>query len=75
MDTPPLTRLARVVVDEMSQAGLSENAVAQRTAIPRSTLKRRLVSGDFTHAELWAVANLLDTTPADLMARAEQVPA
>jgi hypothetical protein len=75
MDNPPLTRLARVVVDEMSQVGLSENAVSKSTAIPRSTLKRRLLTGDFTHGELWAVARLLDTTPADLMARAEQVPA
>lgn len=70
MDSP-LTRLAAVVSVALNDAGLSENTASERAGIPRSTLKRRLVTGDFTYGELWKVADLLETTPAKLQAEAE----
>jgi len=68
----PLTPLARVVNVALNDAGLSENAASERTGIPRSTLKRRLITGDFTYGELWKVADVLKTTPAKLHALAEE---
>lgn len=71
----PLTRLAEVVTADLNAAGISENSASERTGIARSTLKRRLTTGDFTYGELWKIADLLQTTPAKIQARAEQVAA
>lgn len=68
----PLTRLAEVVTVALNDAAISENAASERTGIPRSTLKRRLVTGDFTLGELCKVADLLGTTHIELQARAEK---
>lgn len=68
----PLTPLADEVRAALTAAGLSENAAAQLSAIPRTTLKRRLVVGDFTYGELWSLADILKTTPAKIVARAEK---
>jgi len=68
----PLTPLAQVVTVALNDAGLSENTTAKRTGIPRSTLRRRLMTGDFHYeTELWPVARLLSTTPSALVALAE----
>ena len=68
----PLIHLGEVVTVALNHAGLSENTASKRSGIPRQTLRRRLITGDFKHGELWQIATLLDTTPADLMARAEK---
>ena len=68
----PLKPLAEVVRVALNEAGHSENIASELTGIPRSTLKRRLVTGDFTYGELWKIADLLNTTPAKLNARAER---
>ena len=68
----PLNRLAEVVRVALNDAGYSENTASERAGISRSTLKRRLVTGDFTYGELWKVADLLNTTPAKLQALAEK---
>jgi lambda repressor-like predicted transcriptional regulator len=68
----PLTRLAEVVNVALNDAGLSENAASKRTGIPRSTLKSRLVTGNFRYGELWAIADVLQTTPSKLQAQAEK---
>jgi len=70
--TNPLKPLAEVVRVALNEAGHSENIASELTGIPRSTLKRRLVTGDFTYGELWKIADLLNTTPAKLNARAER---
>ena len=45
----------------------SVNWLASETAIPRTTLIRRLKNGDFTVTELFAVARALDLDPASLV--------
>lgn len=52
----------------MEAGGWSEKAMAEATAIPRVTLRRRLAGGAFTIPELHAVANTLGTTVASLTA-------
>lgn len=49
--------------NRMTAMGLSENALADRTAIPRMTLRRRLVDTDsMTLAEVERIALALDTS-------------
>ena len=67
----PLTPLAQVVRIALNDADLSENTASIRSGIPRQTLRRRLVTGDFKYGELQQIAGVLNTTPAELMARAE----
>ena len=52
---------------------MSEHRAAELTGIPRPTLERRLVTGDFTISELAAVADVVGATMSALLARAEQV--
>lgn len=68
----PTTPLGEVVATALDDAGLSENAAAKQSGIPRETLRRRLVTGNFTHGELWSIAEVLGTTPAALVAKAER---
>ena len=68
----PLTPLAQVVRIALNDADLSENTASIRSGIPRQTLRRRLVTGDFKYGELQQIAGVLNTTPAELMARAEK---
>ena len=68
----PLTPLAQVVRIALNDADLSENTASIRSGIPRQTLRRRLVTGDFKYGELQQIAGILDTTPAELLARAER---
>lgn len=49
---------------------LNVNAVAVAALMPRSTLKRRLIDGDFTVSELQRVASALDLDPAELLKNA-----
>lgn len=68
-----MTRTAQVaaaVEDARKTAGVSEEVLADRTGIARSTLKRRLAgfSPAFTVEELQAIANALDVPFADLLA-------
>jgi len=71
----PLTPLAQVVRLALNDADLSENTASILSGIPRQTLRRRLVTGDFKYGELQQVATILDTTPAALVALAEQAAA
>lgn len=68
----PLNSLAEVVRVALTDADLSENTASILSGIPRQTLRRRLVTGDFKYGELQQVAGILGTTPAELLARAEQ---
>jgi lambda repressor-like predicted transcriptional regulator len=68
----PLTPLARVVAAALDDKGISVNGASIQSGIPRETLRRRLVTGDFKHGELWRIAEVLDTTPASLVAQAEK---
>jgi lambda repressor-like predicted transcriptional regulator len=64
----PLGEVVRVT---LTSAGISENTASIQSGIPRQTLRRRLVTGDFKYGELQQVARVLNTTPAELLARAE----
>jgi predicted transcriptional regulator len=68
MDT--LNRLAVLVNDALNSRGISEVAAANATGIPRSTLKRRLITGDFTLAELERIAPIIETTTEELVTAA-----
>ncbi|MGV8973145.1 MAG: hypothetical protein ACOH10_12560 [Rhodoglobus sp.] len=52
-------RLAALVTTAMTDAGSNENALAEATQIPRSTLRRKLRTGDFLVTELCTVADEL----------------
>lgn len=67
-----LARLATVAASALAEVGISEHRAAEVTGIPRSTLRRRLATGDFTISELAAVADLVGATMSALLARAEQ---
>lgn len=66
----PLKPLGEVVRVALNDAGLSENTASKRSGIPRQTLRRRLVTGDFKYGELCEVADILNTTPEDLLIKA-----
>lgn len=68
----PLKPLGEVVRVALNDAGLSENTASKRSGIPRQTLRRRLVTGDFKYGELCEVADILNTTPEDLLAKARR---
>lgn len=71
MDTPDIA-LGRVVTEALEAAGISSNAAAKQTGIPRTTLLRRLDGlSPFTTTELGRVATLLGTTASALMYAAE----
>lgn len=65
-DTYP-ERVARTVGEAMKAGGWSEKALAEATRIPRVTLRRRLAGSAFTIAELYAIAQTLETTVTDLV--------
>lgn len=68
--TYPLA-LAAVVRDAMAARQVSEKAMAEATGIARTTLARRLRSGDFAVNELVLVAAHLRTTVVALTSEAE----
>ena len=63
--------LGQVVRAALADAGISENAASVQSGIPRETLRRRVITGDFRYGELQKVALVLNTTAVELMARAE----
>jgi len=74
-NTNPLTPLALVVRLALNDADLSENTASIRSGIPRQTLRRRLVTGDFKYGELQQVADILGIKPSTLVALAEELAA
>lgn len=60
-------RVALNVAEAMRAGGWSEKALAEKTGIPRVTLRRRLAGAAFNVAELAAIAAVLGTTVADLV--------
>lgn len=67
----PTEALGGVVARALGIANLSEREAAHRTNIPRSTLKRKLVTGDFTVTELASIARVLKVNVSDLIQWAE----
>ena len=65
--TTTTQQMAAVVTRALEESGISDRQAAEQTAIPRTTLARKMRSGDFTVAELDAIAQMLDTTVADLV--------
>lgn len=70
-----MTSLAAVAAAALDEVGITERRAAELTGIPRPTLERRLVTGDFTISELAAVADVVGARMSALIARAEQVSA
>jgi hypothetical protein len=68
MDTSPYPQLvAEAVKQAMADANQSELSLSEASGIPRVTLRRRLLAGNFTVSELSAIARVLGTTVADLI--------
>lgn len=63
MDTNP-TAVAQAVRQDIERIS-TINKVATATAIPYTTLNRRLATGNFTATELIAIAQFLRSDPAD----------
>ena len=61
MDNKPgrARRLAALVTTAMTNAGSNENALAEATGIPRSTLRRKLRTGGFLTTELFDITDEL----------------
>jgi lambda repressor-like predicted transcriptional regulator len=68
----PLHPLAEVVGAALGAAGISQNAASIQSGIPRETLRRRLVTGDFKYGELCRIAEVLNTTPGALATEAQE---
>jgi predicted transcriptional regulator len=65
--------LAGVVRDGLGAANLTLRDASHATGIPLTTLHRRVKGHSaFTVAELGHIADLLQTTPSTLVARAEE---
>lgn len=63
-------RVASNVAAAMEAGGWSEKALAEATAIPRVTLRRRLAGAAFNVAELAAIADTLGVPVVDLVGEA-----
>ncbi len=63
--------LAEVVNARMTQQGIKAKTLAESSGIPRTTLLRRLHTGDFTTVELASIARVLETTVVALSMEAE----
>lgn len=61
-----------IVAALMQAAGITEHALAVKTGIPLTTLRRRIAGADFTASELRKVAVALGTTAAAILAAAER---
>lgn len=71
---PTTTRitLARIVSQAITLSGIPLTRIAQKTNIPYSTLYRKLNGGgDFTFAELSAIANVIDADVVTWAAEAQ----
>ena len=73
--TDEAARLAAYLTSYIEGQGWSERDAAQHFGFTRSTLRRRLSTGDFKVYEVSLIANRLGTTSADLMQRAQGVAA
>ena len=75
MPTKTSLAVAAEVRRLMADTNTSEAALAEAATIPRVTLRRRLAGAPFTTDELFAVADVLGTTAANLIAPAQVVAA
>jgi len=57
------TGVAEAVSRLLRESGTSQAGLSEQAGIPRTTLQRRLIDGDFTITELARIALVLDTTP------------
>lgn len=76
MDTPEATSraLAGAVAEALAEAGITQREASRLTAIPLTTLSRRLTGhSPFTVLELAALASVTSTTVSILAQRAEHV--
>jgi hypothetical protein len=73
MATLPTTAEAAIITRLMEDHDprVTEHALAIRTGISLSTLRRRLAGADFTASELHKIAQALGTTASAILAEAE----
>lgn len=64
--------MAAVITDKRLALGLSQNRVADDSAIPRATFTRRLRRNDWSLDEIERIAAALNAAPSTLMAEAER---
>lgn len=66
-----IARLVALIVEMMTERGITVRELASRTKIPRTTLDRSLAGvRAFNTNELFAIADALGTLPEDLIAAA-----
>lgn len=73
MVTEISTGVAEAVTEMLRESGVKQSGLSQLSGIPRTTLQRRLVDGDFTVTELAHVAMVLNTTPEAILARGTDI--
>lgn len=64
------TGVAEVVIEKLREQDRTQVQLSELSGIPRTTLQRRLLDGDFTVSELSRVASVLGTTPDAILAAA-----
>lgn len=57
--------IAKAIKRNLDESGITVRQAAEQTAIARTTLTRKLQTGDFTVGQLAALAELLDRNVAD----------
>lgn len=58
-------RIAEAIKRDLNESEITVRQAAERTAIPRTTLTRKLQTGEFTVGQLEALASLLSRDVAD----------
>lgn len=62
--------VAEAVTGRQREAGMPTATLAELSGIPRTTLQRRQINGDFTLLELISISPVLKTTPEALLVEA-----
>jgi hypothetical protein len=74
MDTDNIAHgVAEAVTELQREAHLTQAQVSDRAPMPRTTLQRRLVDGNFTVLELGLIARVFGVTPEDIVSRASDI--
>ena len=63
----PHHRIAKAIKRELDESGITVRQASEQTAIPRTTLTRKLQTGDFTVTQLAALAALLHRNVSDFL--------
>ena len=68
---PKLAPIQTVIATAMTDAGYNELQLANATGIARSTLRRRLRTGDFKMSEISTIAHAMGIASSALLSRSD----